>query len=200
MSAAGRIVGQVWFQHTFRTEKWSNLSALHISERKRLNDPVRCANGSRKTKTRKQFTQSRTKRINFLRDKENSTVRQERSVFVRVKCEVSMSRPWRYIGGKGKSKGKIHIITGHEGAEGEQRHSSTLSLTSALDGVGGQRHAPAALPPGKWPGTHCIEGYVGPTAGLDGCGKSRPHRDSIPGTSSPLQVAIPTEVSRPTGI
>jgi len=25
--------------------------------------------------------------------------------------------------------------------------SSTLSLTSALDGVGGQRHAPAGLPP-----------------------------------------------------
>ena len=25
--------------------------------------------------------------------------------------------------------------------------SSTLSLTSALDGLGGQRHAPAALPP-----------------------------------------------------
>jgi hypothetical protein len=25
----------------------------------------------------------------------------------------------------------------------------TLSLTSALEGVGGQRHAPAALPPGK---------------------------------------------------
>jgi hypothetical protein len=28
-------------------------------------------------------------------------------------------------------------------------YSSTLSLTSALDGVGGQRHAPAALLPGK---------------------------------------------------
>jgi hypothetical protein len=28
-------------------------------------------------------------------------------------------------------------------------YSSTLSLTSALDGVGGQRHAPAALTPGK---------------------------------------------------
>ena len=27
--------------------------------------------------------------------------------------------------------------------------SSTLSLTSALDGVGGQRHAPTALPRGK---------------------------------------------------
>ena len=28
-------------------------------------------------------------------------------------------------------------------------YSSTLFLTSVLDGVGGQRHAPAALPPGK---------------------------------------------------
>jgi hypothetical protein len=28
-------------------------------------------------------------------------------------------------------------------------YSFTLSLTSALDGVGGQRHAPAALPPWK---------------------------------------------------
>jgi hypothetical protein len=28
-------------------------------------------------------------------------------------------------------------------------YSSPLSLTSALDGVGGQRHASAALPPGK---------------------------------------------------
>ena len=43
--------------------------------------------------------------------------------------------------------------------------------------VGGQLHAPAALPPGKRPGTHCIGGWVGPRAGLDGCGKSRPYRD-----------------------
>ena len=28
-------------------------------------------------------------------------------------------------------------------------YDCTLSLTSALDGVGGQRHAPAALPPRK---------------------------------------------------
>jgi hypothetical protein len=28
-------------------------------------------------------------------------------------------------------------------------YSFTLSLTSALDGVGGQRHAPAALPSGE---------------------------------------------------
>ena len=49
-------------------------------------------------------------------------------------------------------------------------------------GVGGQSHTPAALPPGKRPGTHCMGGWVGPRADLDGCGKSRPppQRDSIP--------------------
>jgi hypothetical protein len=31
---------------------------------------------------------------------------------------------------------------------GEQRYSSTHALTSALGGVGGQLHVPAALPPG----------------------------------------------------
>jgi len=35
------------------------------------------------------------------------------------------------------------------------------------------------------PGTHCAGGWVGPRAGLDRCGKSRLHRDSIPGPSSP---------------
>ena len=48
---------------------------------------------------------------------------------------------------KGKVKG--HLRTGHESPEGEQRYSSALSLTSALDGVCGQRHAPAALSPVK---------------------------------------------------
>jgi len=52
-------------------------------------------------------------------------------------------------------------------------------------GLGGQGHAPAALPPGKRPDTYCLGGWVGPRAGLDGCGKSRPHRDSIPGPSIP---------------
>jgi hypothetical protein len=41
-------------------------------------------------------------------------------------------------------------------------------------GVGGQRHAPVALPQGKWPRTHYIEACVCPRAGLDGCGKPRP--------------------------
>jgi hypothetical protein len=83
-----------------------------------------------------------------------------------------------------KGEGKVHPRTGHEGPE-EERYSSTLSLTSALDGVGGQRHAPAALLPGTRPGTQGIGGWVGPRVCLDGCGKSRPHQDSIPGPPSP---------------
>ena len=36
---------------------------------------------------------------------------------------------------------------------------------------------------------------MGPRAGLDGYGKSRPHRDTIPGPSScGISVAIPTEI------
>jgi hypothetical protein len=44
---------------------------------------------------------------------------------------------------------KIHPWKGHEGTERKYMYGSTLSLTSALDGVDGQCHAPAALPPGK---------------------------------------------------
>jgi hypothetical protein len=36
----------------------------------------------------------------------------------------------------------------------KRRYSSTLSLTLALDGVGGQRHAPTVLLSGKRPGNH----------------------------------------------
>ena len=52
-----------------------------------------------------------------------------------------------HIRAKGKEKGKVQPRTGHEGQEGEKRYSSTLSLTWALDGVGGQRHA--RFTPGK---------------------------------------------------
>ena len=62
-----------------------------------------------------------------------------------------------------------------------REYSSNLSLTSALDGVDGQRHAPGRFTPGGRPGTHCTGGWVGPMNGLDRCGKSRLHRDSIPG-------------------
>jgi hypothetical protein len=51
-------------------------------------------------------------------------------------------------------------------------------------GMGGQRHAPAALSLGKKPGSHCIGGWVGPRAGLDGCEKSR----FDPRTAQPIPI------------
>ena len=49
--------------------------------------------------------------------------------------------------------------------------------------VGVQRHVPAALPPGKKPGTYFIRGWVGSRACLDGYGKSRPLQGYIKGFS-----------------
>ena len=53
-------------------------------------------------------------------------------------------------------------------------------MTTALEGVRGQRHVPAALYPRERPGIHCIGGWLGPRAGLDRRGKSLLQRDSIP--------------------
>ena len=64
-------------------------------------------------------------------------------------------------------------------------------------GVGSQGHAPVNLPTWKIPSTHCTGDWVGPTAGLDGWRKSRPHRDYIPGPSSPKIVAILSTLSQP---
>ena len=71
-------------------------------------------------------------------------------------------------------KTKIHHRISHEGPEREQRFNSNLSLTSALDGVGGPLHAAVALPTGKRHDTHCIGGWVIPRTGPKGCGKSHP--------------------------
>ena len=62
--------------------------------------------------------------------------------------------------------------------------SPTLSLTSALDGVGDYA-TPRPLYPRERPGTHCRGGWVGLRAVLDVCEKSRLDQDSIPGSSSP---------------
>ena len=50
-----------------------------------------------------------------------------------------------------KCKSEVQHRTGHEGPEGEYRYRSILSLTSAQDGVGGQRHAPGRFTPGTDP-------------------------------------------------
>jgi len=86
--------------------------------------------------------------------------------------------------GIGKCKGKVYPKTGHERPEGEWRYSSTLSLTSTLDGVGGQCHAPAALPPVKT--RYPLYSRLGGAQGQSGrVRKISPHRDSIPGPSNP---------------
>jgi hypothetical protein len=87
----------------------------------------------------------------------------------------------------------------HEGPDGEYKYNSNLSLSSAQDGVVGQRPTPAALLPGmtRYPSNRRL---VVVRTGLDGCGKSRNHRDSITWPSSPWRVAIPTELFRPTSL
>jgi len=55
--------------------------------------------------------------------------------------------------------------------------------------VGGQRHAPSALPQ-KRRGTRCIVGWVGPRAGLDGRGKSRRPPGFDPQTFQPVASAF----------
>ena len=73
-----------------------------------------------------------------------------------------------------KGKGKVHPRTGHEGPEGEQMYSSTLSLTLTLDGAEWSTPCPGHLIPQASPGTHCIGGWVGSRVSLNRCGKSRP--------------------------
>jgi hypothetical protein len=66
------------------------------------------------------------------------------------------------------SKRQSCPATRHGGAWGERRYNSSSFSTSALDGVSGQRHVPAALCPGeRTPGIHCTRGWVGLRAGLD---------------------------------
>jgi len=82
---------------------------------------------------------------------------------------------------KGKGKGKFHPRTGHEGPEWEM-YISTLPLTSALEGVGVERHAPAALPPGKTWYTISLQGGTGEETRGSICR----HRQE----TSPLQVLL----------
>ena len=68
-------------------------------------------------------------------------------------------------------------------------------MTAALEGD--EWHAPASLYPRERPGTHFTGGWVGPRAGLDGYGKSLPHRDSIPDRPARSSVAIQTKLPGP---
>jgi hypothetical protein len=76
-------------------------------------------------------------------------------------------------------------------------YRSILSLTLALEEVGGQRPV-SPLYPRERSSTHGIGRLVGPRAGMNGAENLTPHRGSISGTSSHLRVAIPTTLFRPT--
>ena len=69
-------------------------------------------------------------------------------------------------------------------------------------GVGGQRHAPSALPSGKRPGTHCTGGLMeeGWSERVRKISSPHPHRDSILGTSTAQLVTTPSTLSQPTEI
>ena len=82
---------------------------------------------------------------------------------------------------KVKGKGKGHPEEATE-ARGGVDYSYTLPSTSALEGVGIQRHAPAALPPGET--RYTLYGRMGrPQGRLEGWGKSRPQRPISTGTT-----------------
>ena len=70
-----------------------------------------------------------------------------------------------------QQKDKFNPRTGHEGREGEQRYSSTLSLTLWLDGGGWSTPCSglANLQPGKGHGTLRRRGCMGPRASFDEC-------------------------------
>jgi len=57
---------------------------------------------------------------------------------------------------------------------------------------------PGRFTPGERPGTRCTGGWVGHSASLDGCGKSRSQLGFDPRTVQTVRVTIPTEISRPT--
>jgi hypothetical protein len=60
---------------------------------------------------------------------------------------ISFRWGWVKIRRYRKEKVKVILEQGHEGPEVKYRNIYTLSLTSALDEVGGQCHVEVALPP-----------------------------------------------------
>ena len=79
----------------------------------------------------------------------------------------------------------MRLCTGRTAHRGSRGIALPFHDHGTRRGVRGQRQAAAALYPRERPGNHCTGGWVGPRAGLERCGKSRPHRDSIPRPSSP---------------
>ena len=83
---------------------------------------------------------------------------------------------------------------------GEWRYSSTVSLNSALEGVGYITPQPLYSPETD-PEDHCRENWVALRASLGGCGEGKMsynYRGSIPGPYNTQQGHVSTTLSRPT--
>ena len=76
---------------------------------------------------------------------------------------MAVKQKLKILGAKkyASSNSKCHPTFCHEGPDGEQRYSSTLSLTSALDVGGWLTPRPGRFTPGKIPSTHFTGGWVG---------------------------------------
>jgi hypothetical protein len=79
-------------------------------------------------------------------------------------------------------------------AYGEWMHRSTFFLTSAIVGADWSASCPCRLTPGeRTPGTHLIEGWVGPRADLDDVEKRK--FLTLPGLNSEPSVVQPVASS-----
>jgi len=106
-----------------------------------------------------------------------------RKVKVKVKCTLVQA---------------LKLCTGRTANRGSRGIALLLHDHGTRRGVWGQRHVPAAFYSRERPGTHCTGGWVDPRAGLDRCGKSRPHQVSIPGPSSLVASRYTDYATRPT--
>jgi hypothetical protein len=100
---------------------------------------------------------------------------------------------------KVKVKVNFTLAQATKAQRGEQRYSSALSLTSALDGVGGQRLAPAASPPPPGKTRYPLYRRLGGPQGRSGRVRKISPPPPQPGFDS-RTVLIPTGLSRPTCI
>jgi len=88
-------------------------------------------------------------------------------------------------GQKAKGKSRVHPRTAHEGPEGEQRYSYTLSFTWGLYGGGWLTPRAGRFTPRKDPVPIVQEAGWTPVTVWTGAENLAPHRDSIPGPYSP---------------
>ena len=66
-------------------------------------------------------------------------------------------------------KKQFTLVLGMEAQRGSKGIALLFLYLRRQKRVGGQHPALATLSLGKRPGTHCTGGWVGPSAGLDGC-------------------------------